>query len=88
MSKEHFKPQVANINSYLLRFESADLAGGNVIVIQHNLRAEYPVVMVYNGSNVVIVPDSVTYLDEDRVQLDLTSSTPLTGVWHVRVIKE
>lgn len=86
MSKEQFKPGVANISSYLERFKNDDLVG-NYFIIQHNLRAEFPQVVVYDESNKVALPDDITYLDEDRIQLDLTSFVPISGIWHARVTK-
>jgi len=89
MSKEKFKPGVANISSYLLAFEVGDLVNTNFLIIQHNLRAHYPIVVVYNSNNVVATPDSVTWLDENRIKLDLTTANvPLAGIWHARVIRD
>lgn len=84
---EKFKPSVANISSYLVSFESSDLVG-DYFIIHHNLRAQYPVVVVYDNTNKVAVPVGVIWLDEDRIKLDLTGSTPIPGIWNARVVKD
>lgn len=88
MSKEQFIPRVANVNSYLLSFQSGDLVSSQLIV-QHNLRALYPMLVVYDESNKMVLPDEIIYLDEDRIQVDLTNLVAtMTGRWHVKVIKD
>jgi len=89
MSKEQFIPYVENVHSFLLRFQDSDLIDGTLLV-QHNLRAQYPVVVVYNNANQVVTDDvdSITYLDEDRILLDVNDFTPLPGAWHVRVVRD
>ena len=87
MVKEKFKPGVANISSYLVSFENSDLVD-DYFIIHHNLRAQYPVVVVYNNANTVAVPAGVIWLDEDRIKLDLAGSTPISGIWNARVVKD
>lgn len=87
MVKEKFKSTVANINSYLLSFQNGDLVA-NQLIVQHNLRVEFPQVVVYDENNKMALPDDIAWLDEDRVALDLTSFTPIAGIWHTRIIKD
>lgn len=89
MSNEKFKPYVENVHSFLLRFQDSDLVNGTLLV-QHNLRGQYPVVVVYNNVNQVVTDDvdSITYLDEDRILLDVSDFVPIDGIWHVRVIRD
>ena len=73
--------------SYARSFINADLVTG-VLTVNHNLNQKWPVVVVYNDAAVpvMIIPDEVYAVNENRVQIDLTSYGAITGVWYVRVI--
>ncbi len=86
MSKEQFKSSVlGNAETHLVRFINSDLVGTKLI-IHHNLRVKYPLVAVYDNNDTQVFPDSVKSMDEDRVEVDLASYAPISGIWHARVV--
>jgi len=72
--------------SYTEQFADGDLDSNDVIRITHSLDTTYPIVVVYDNSNNVIVPSEITYIDSNNVDLDFTGMTPLTGNYNVRVM--
>lgn len=72
--------------SYTEQFADGDLDSNDVIRITHNLGTSFPLVVVYDNSNNVIVPSEITYIGTNNVDLDFTGMTPLTGNYNVRVI--
>lgn len=72
--------------SYRTTFTNSDLASGDVINIVHNLDTQHPAVVVYDNSNLQILPTEIEYIDSNTIQLDFTDLTPLTGTYSVRVI--
>lgn len=82
------------IQTFLMRFTQADLLG-NILVVEHRLNVEFPIVAVYNELNQIIEIDPygsvgvdviVSAPDSNKILLDFTGFAPLPGLWHVRVI--
>ncbi|HSG32662.1 MAG TPA: hypothetical protein VLB82_14090 [Thermodesulfobacteriota bacterium] len=76
-----------NIDSFRKTFVNADLTS-NKITINHNLSTDYPVVVVYDNSNNYILPDEITYINSNSIQLDFTSFGTLTGTYSVNILGE
>jgi len=70
--------------SYPMDFEQGDLVSG-VLTIPHGLHQDAVAVVVYNDlwEQVGVMPKRV---DEDNVEVDLSSAVPLDGTWHARAI--
>lgn len=58
----------------------------NILIVDHNLIVAYPAVVVYDDSENIIIPDDVTFVDVNRITIDLTSFTPLSSTWNVSII--
>jgi hypothetical protein len=71
--------------SLLIKFTSVDVLT-NILTINHNMDILYPIVVVFDNANKQIIPDEVTVVDENRVTLDLTTFSPITGNWFVRIM--
>ena len=56
-------------------------SSGTTIVVNHNFNA-YPIVQVYDNTNVVIAPVSITYTDSNNVTVVLTGAIP-SGTGHI-----
>jgi len=70
--------------SYTEAFDNTDLTSDK-ITINHALGITYPQVIVYDNSNLQIIPSEVKYVDSNNIELDFTGMTPLTGTYNVRV---
>lgn len=65
-------------------FVNGDLTSDK-ITITHSLNTEHPQVIVYNGSDQVVLPSEITYIDVNNVELDFTGVTPISGTYKVRI---
>lgn len=65
-----------------LTFSNGDLVGG-VLTFTHNLGQTHNVVQVYDNANEVVLPDTITAVDANNVDLDLSSFGVLVGNWTV-----
>jgi len=72
--------------SYKTTFVDDDLSSGDVITIAHGLDTEHPAVVVYDNDELQILISEVKYIDSNTIELDLSTMTPLTGTYKVRVI--
>lgn len=71
-------------SKYNSTFVNGDLAAG-VLTVTHNMHQQYGSVTIYDDSDKVVVPDSVTATGVDTVDVDLTTKVPLAGTWKVVV---
>jgi len=71
-------------NSYYSTFTNSDLVSGK-LTVHHSLGISHPLVIVYNNNDEVIIPDSITQVDNDTLEIDLHSFGTLSGTWKVRV---
>ncbi len=69
---------------YKFAFTSSDVTGGN-LTVTHNLNEEYPLVALYNDSGQAVVPDQITSIDQNNIQLSL-SSFNITHTWNVTIL--
>ena len=58
----------------------------DILTVDHNLVANYPLVAVFDNNEQIVIPDDVTFVDVNRITVDLSSFTPLTGTWNVSVV--
>ena len=65
-------------------FTNANLIAG-VLTVTHNLGQAYNGVTVYDNTENVIVPDLITSVDVNTVDIDLTSFGAIAGTWNVVV---
>lgn len=62
-------------------FTSSDMTG-NVYRFNHAL-GKHITLDVYDNNADIVTPTSVTYVDANNVDIDLTGLTPITGTWTV-----
>ena len=79
-------PGKGEVESFSMSFENADLLG-NILSVEHRLDVWHPVVVVYNQSNVMVDPASLTITcpDSNKILVDFGGAIA-AGSWHVRVI--
>lgn len=70
--------------TYALAITNGDLVAG-VATITHNLGSPIPVVVVYNNSQYIIMPDNIQSTGALSVTVDLSSFGTLVGTWNIRV---
>lgn len=63
-------------NSYIQEFNSLDLDQNNLIVT-HNLLTQHLIIQVYNNENQLIYPQTIKILNNNQIEIDLTSITVL-----------
>jgi len=64
-------------------FENGDLAAG-VFVFAHTLGVQYPVITVYDDSDLIVSPDDITAVNTNTASIDLSSYGAIAGTWQVR----
>jgi len=67
----------AGIETAFKKFLKTELVA-NIFYFDHKLDTMYPIVVVYDDADKMIVPDKVIPIDENRLTIDLTS---FTGAW-------
>jgi len=84
----------AGIETYFAKFTNANLVA-NVLYVNHKINQSYPAVAVYDNTDKQIIPDeivgplvggAVTGNNPNRISIDLTSFSPIVGIWKVRVV--
>jgi len=79
--------------NYLMEFDNTDLGSDDatpleeILVVNHALDSEYPIVQVYNNDDEIMTPDVITYIDSNTINIDFTSFIPLSGTWHTKIVK-
>lgn len=71
--------------SYSKAFTNADLIVG-ILTITHNLSNKYCIVQIFDNSDIMILPDTITLIDTSSLTIDLTSYGVITGTWNVIVV--
>jgi len=69
--------------TYMRQFVASDLTGG-ILTVTHALGTQWPIVQVWDDSNRMIIPDSITSPSTTTVVVDLSSLT-VANTWRVRV---
>ena len=72
-------------STFTRNFTNANLDGNDKINIDHNLNTSYPVVIVYDELENVILPTEITYVTDNQINLDFSGIAPLSGTYNVRV---
>lgn len=70
--------------NFISTFNDGDLVG-NILSVAHNLSSPLVDVVVKNNLDQIIIPDGIVTVDNDNLDIDLTSFAPLTGLWYVFV---
>lgn len=78
-------PNISGAANYQLSFTNSDLVS-NILTVNHNLDQKHVSVTVFNNSDTQIIPDEVTLIDSNSLQVDLTSFGTITGTWTALVI--
>ena len=87
-ANSRFEPVAAGsggVSQYDEAFTNASLVGG-VLTVTHSLGRQYVQVAVYDDSDVLIQPDTVTATSTTVTTIDLTSFGVLAGTWNVVII--
>ena len=77
--------EITDSTSFYGSFTDSDLSSG-VLTITHNLGHTYCSVTIIDNNNKVITPDDITYVDENSLEVDLSSFGTLTGTWRYVVL--
>ena len=76
---------LANVNVYRQAFTAANIISGTV-QFAHNLGQLYVQVTVYDNFNKVIIPEEITTVNSNIIDVDLKTFGTLVGNWHVVVM--
>ena len=76
---------LANVNVYRQTFTAANIISGTV-QFAHNLGQLYVQVTVYDNFNKVIIPEEITTVNSNIIDVDLKTFGTLVGNWHVVVM--
>jgi len=71
-------------SNYSTTITNVDLSAG-VATITHNLGDSAPIVVIYDNNFKMLVPDEITVIDSNTIQIDLTSYAPISGTWYLTV---
>jgi len=80
----HYRVSGVGKQAFIQTFVDSDLVG-NILVVNHGLGVNWPLVIIYDNNNVQVIPDQLTFVDGETCNINLITSTPLSGSWHVRV---
>lgn len=67
-------------------YDQNDLDTNSILTIQHGLNLDYTYVTTYNDQNTEVWPDAITNKDANTIDINFSTLTPLTGVWHTRIV--
>ncbi len=70
---------------FLTSFTDSDLNADGILNILHDANTQFPTVTVYDNNDSIMLPDKVFFVDEDNIDVNLLSQTPLIGTWNLRV---
>ena len=71
--------------AYEQQFTNADLVAG-VLSVYHNLGEKFTPVALFDNNGNLVTADEVTPIDNDNLDVDLTSFGTIGGTWTVKVI--
>lgn len=71
--------------SYQRTFTQADLSIAGLLPVEHNLNLYPSAIALYDSSGEWVLPDRVEYFISNTLAIDLTSFTPIQGVWTLRI---
>lgn len=79
-----------SVNSFRGAFTDPNLTAG-VLTVTHSLGNSYVIAFVYDDNDVKIDPDSITNVDANNIDIDLTSfqlinGGAIPGTWNVVVL--
>lgn len=70
---------------FLTDFNNSDLNANGFLNILHDANRQYPTVTIFDSNELILLPDGVTFVDNDNIDVNLLSQTPIVGTWHVRI---
>lgn len=65
-------------------FDDGYLVTG-ILTVEHDLNNKYVITEIYNNTDQKILPDNLELIDENSLEVDLSSFTPITGTWNITV---
>jgi hypothetical protein len=72
---------ITNVSRHNRAFVNADLVAG-VLTHTHSLNEQYVHIQVYDNTDKMIMPDSITLTSATIATIDLTSFGAIAGTWH------
>lgn len=67
-------------------FTNADLVS-NIYQWNHNLNLNEPgIIQVFDNNDIQVFPDSITFVNNNTVEINLSSFSPITGTWVVVLV--
>jgi hypothetical protein len=75
-----------NVADYEATFVNASLSVNGSLAVVHGLNSKPSSVAVYPPNGEAVNPDNIVYVSPNAIAIELTSFTPISGVWTVSVI--
>jgi len=69
--------------NYTQSFVNADLSGGSILTVPHNLGQSFIVTEVYDNAGDKIIPDGINVASANSLTVNLAAFAPITGTWHI-----
>ncbi len=70
---------------HLASFVDGDLAA-SILTVNHNLGNRYVTIAIYDDSEDLITPGTISTINSNSLSVDLSSFTPISGTWNLIVI--
>jgi hypothetical protein len=77
---------VSATKSFYQSFDSGDLVAG-VLTLNHGLGHKFAIVQVYDDNDDIIYPDNINLVDDDNLDIDLSSFT-VSNTWRAVVLDQ
>ena len=68
----------------VIPFTNADLTGG-IVSFDHALNEKHVIVEIYDNNDNVLTPDKIIAIDDDNVNVDLSSFGTISGTWYAAI---
>lgn len=82
----NWNPLGGSSNILKQTFQNADLTGGIFQWLHNQNINEIGIVQVYDNNNILINPDSITFVNPNRVDINIQSFVPIIGTWTVALL--
>jgi len=82
---------IGGTTNFISAFDSSSAAApvsftGSVLTVTHSLGTKYiSGIQIYDNTDEIIIPDSITAIDTTKLDVDLTTFSPIPGTWHVSI---
>jgi len=63
-----------------------DLLESGILTVHHNLKEDFPLIQIYNESKQIVIPDTITSVGANSIEIGLASYGSISGTWTVSAI--